>query len=341
MLRTATALESPLSRLALTAGSPLYSLQQRLQPLGQRLAAVRARRWQQLILLLAAIWLVWSLARIVWLLMPWPAPVVAADSAPINVVASGVSANDSAKGGVDVEAMVGWKLFGDAGDSQSQPVVLAEVDADAAQESSLNLQLQGVMSARDPALARALILADGIQKQFAIGEQLPASGRVTLSRVLPDRIIIDNNGRAETVWLYDPSAMTGGVQPVQPVSPPAPGRAIDMRGDAAVTAAAAGYREQLFRDPASLSDVLQVSVERDGGRMIGYRVRPGRDAAQFERFGFKAGDVVTAINGVGLEDPQRALELYNQMRSATDATFTVRRGSEELTVLVSLESATQ
>ncbi len=340
MLRIANLPELPLSRFALPAGSSLYPLQRRLQLLGNRLAAVGMRRWQQLVVVLAALWLLWSLARIVWLLMPWPAPTAAAERAPVNVATTGAGAGSADRSGVDVEAMIGWKLFGDAGASAAQPVAVAAVD-EAAQESALSLQLQGVMSAEDPALARALILADGRQQQFSIGEQLPASGRVTLSRVLPDRIIISNNGRAETIWLYDPAAVRASQSSSAPLQPVSTATAVDLRGDAAVTAAAAGYRERLFSNPGSLSDVLQVSVERDGGRMIGYRVRPGRDAEQFERFGFKPGDVVTAINGVGLEDPQRALELYNQMRSATDATFTVRRGSEELTLLVSLESAPQ
>jgi general secretion pathway protein C len=319
----------PLSRSFLSAGSSLHRLQLQLQSLGRWLAGVGLRRWQQLVLLVAALWLVWNLARIVWLLMPWPVPTLST-AVPVNVAQAG-GAQLSARS-VDIEAMIAWKLFGDAGESAMAPPAVLTAVEEAAQESSLNLKLQGVMSAEEPALARALILADGRQQQFAVGDRLPASGQVTLRRVMPDRIVIDNNGRAETIWLYDdPAAMRA--LPRQSTSM---ARTVDLRGDAEVTAAAAGYREQLFNDPASLSDVLQVSVERDGGRMVGYRVRPGRDTEQFERFGFKPGDVVIAINGVGLEDPQRALELYNQMRSATDATFTVRRGDEELTLVVAL-----
>lgn len=332
MQRLVFALELPLSRPVLPAGSPLHQLQLRLQPLARRLAAVGPRRWQQLLLLFAALWLLLSLARIVWLLMPWPAS-MPSTAVPVNAALAGGAAATPARA-VDIEAMVAWKLFGDAGAIEAQPLVVAAVD-EAAQESALNLRLQGVMSAEEQAQARALILAEGKQQQFSVGDKLPAAGQVVLRRVMPDRVIIDNNGRAETIWLYDPAlTRTSPQQRAQQT----PARTVDLRGDAEVTSAAAGYRERLFSDPASLSDVLQVSVERDGGRMVGYRVRPGRDAEQFERFGFRPGDVVIAINGVGLEDPQRALELYNQMRSATDATFTVRRGDEELTLVVALAS---
>src|SRR5690606_13174393 len=88
--------------------------------------------------------------------------------------------------------------------------------------------------------------------------------------------------------------------------------------------------------PSGLTDVMQLSVAREGDKLIGYRVRPGRDPQQFQQFGFRPDDIITGINGVALDDPQRALELYNLLRSATEASFNVRRGGEELTLMVSL-----
>jgi general secretion pathway protein C len=308
-------------------------LQRQLSPLWQPLAALGERRWQQILLLLALLWLLAALARLVWLLVPAGEAALPL-AAPVNAAPGGGAARTAA---VDIETMAGWHLFGEAGAEPSVSKPAATGIEAQAQASALNLRLQGVMSATDPALARALILAEGRQQQFAIGDALPAGGRVTLAKVLPDRAIIDNNGRYETLWLYDPAAARPLATTAFTASAAEPSGSVDLRGDAEVTAMAQNYRQQLIEDPASLAEVIQVTVARENGRLIGYQVSPGRDAARFQRFGFRPGDVVTAINGIDLADPQRALELYQLIGSATDATFSVRRGSEELTLMVSLQ----
>jgi general secretion pathway protein C len=310
-------------------------LQRQLAPLWQPLAALGERRWRQILLLLALLWLLAAMARLVWLLVPAGGAELPL-AAPANVAPGGAAQMAA----VDIEAMAGWHLFGEAGVAPSTPTptpkpVAAGIEAQA-QASALNLRLQGVMSATDPALARALILADGRQQQFAIGDTLPANGRVTLAKVLPDRAIIDNNGRYEALWLYDPA-----VPPASTTTAPAAAAqsagSVDLRGDDEVTAMAQEYRQRLIESPASLAEVIQVAAAHEDDRLIGYRVSPGPDADRFLRFGFRPGDVITAINGIDLTDPQQALELYGLIGSANDATFDVRRGSEELTLMVSLQ----
>lgn len=305
---------------------------ERLLPLARRLAAVGAPRWRRLLLIVCAAWVLASLARLVWLLLPAAAPVPAA-VAPVNALVE-AGGGRAARTATDIEAMVAWHLFGEVG---AQPkVARPSAIEEQAQDTSLNLQLLGVVSASDPTLARAVILTEGRQQQYAIGEQLPGSGRVLLSKVLIDRVILDNNGRYETLWLYDP-ASTARQPSATPVAPPAPG-SVDLRGDRQVTEMAQGYRERLYQNPASLADVIQVAPASEGGKLIGYRVRPGRDEEQFKRFGFRPDDIVTVINGVTLDDPQRALELYNAIRTAREAAFTVLRGGEAVNLVVSLDN---
>src|SRR5690606_14889205 len=158
-----------------------------------------------------------------------------------------------------------------------------------------------------------ILLQDGRQQQFAIGEQLPASGRVLLSKVLADRAIIDNNGRYETLWLYDQEALARLGRSAGAATAPTRGSNVDLRRDAAATEAASGYREQLYQNPAGLADLIQVTVQQDG-----FRIRPGRDPQAFAAFGLRPDDVVTAVNGVSLNNPEAALNLYNQMRTAQE-----------------------
>lgn len=303
-----------------------------LDPLAVRFAAVPVRRWQVLLMALLGAAMIADLARLVWLAVPARAapPVLVS---PVNVATAAANKNASA---VDIDKMAGWHLFGEVG---AQPhTAAATAVEEQAQDTTLNLQLLGVISASEPTQARAFIMADGRQQQFAIGEQLPGSGKVVLSKVLVDRAIIDNNGHYETLWLYDPNS---GMQQLH--TPTQPGQSaststVDMRGNTGVTQLAQTYRNQLYQNPGSLADVIQVTPASENGKLIGYRINPGRDPAQFVKFGLKPGDVVTMINDVRLDDPQRALELYNLLRSQTEASITVHRGNEDVVLMVSLQN---
>lgn len=309
-----------------------------MQAMAQRLAAVGVQRWKLALMVVLAAWVLANLARLVWLLLPAPAAPAVDPTPPINATSSGTARTDRAA--VDIEAMVGWHLFGEAGAQQSQASAAntAAVE-EQAQETTLNLQLLGLVSASDPTQSLAIIMADGSPQRVEVGKALPGNGRVVLNKVLVDRVIIDNNGRFETLWLYNPeqsSRQSRGAG--TPLSANAPGR-IDLRNDPRVAAAAQGYRQQLYRNPASLSDIVQVAPAHENGKLKGYRVNPGRNAKEFQQFGFKPGDVVTSVNGIGLDDPQRALELYNTIRTAQEATFTVNRGDQNITLTVSLQDA--
>ena len=99
----------------------------------------------------------------------------------------------------------------------------------------------------------------------------------------------------------------------------------------------ARYRDRLYDNPESLADVVLVSAVRDGAELRGYRLSPGRAAAEFTALGFRAGDIVTSINGLSLSDPSNTMRLYQTMRDAQAATFELERGGETLSLSVSLD----
>lgn len=299
-----------------------------LTPLWIRAEALGVQRWRTFAIVLLLAWIISDVARLVWLLIP--ASQSTPMAAPINIA---VDAPRKSADSVDIETLVGWHLYGEVG-AQPRNAAAEEV---AQQDTTLNLQLLGVISASEPAQARAFILIDGKQQQFAIGEQLPGAGKVVLSKVLVDRAIIDNNGRLETLWLYDP-ALNAAQPQANNSNANNVAATVDMRANTQVTALAQNYRQQLYQNPSSLADVIQVAPAMEEGKLVGYRISPGRDPAQFEKFGLKTGDIVTSVNDISLDDPQRAVELYNLIRTARDASISVRRGSEQMTMMISLDA---
>lgn len=282
---------------------------------------------------LIAIWLMASVVRLVWIAIPVP------QVAPKPQVQS--LSGSAATVQVDPVKIQGWHLFGIAGAApatQQTQDRAANVDESAA-ETRLQLVLLGLIEVDVPEKGGAVIQAQGQEELFIVGEKLPVPGNVTLAKVLSDRAIINNNGRFESLMLYDESAPR--TQPVA-AAPAGDEGVIDRRSDQNITRMAADYRQQLLSNPVSLADVIKVSVAKgDDGSVIGYKIRPGRHQKQFTDFGFQSDDIVTAINGVELNNPTKALEVYRMLREAKDATFSVKRGDEDLTLIVGLDASQQ
>lgn len=278
--------------------------------------------------ILIAFWLMASLVRLVWVAVPVPVvsprPIASAQS-------GGVAAAQ-----IDTARIQGWHLFGTAGAQparQQEKAVAGNVDESAA-ETRLQLVLLGVIEVGAPEKGAAVIQAQGKEELFTVGAKLPVAGNVTLAKVLSDRAIINNSGRFESLMLYDETAPRAQSVAAEPASD-----VIDQRSDQSITKMATDYRQQLLANPVSLADVIKVSVAKgDDGSVIGYKIRPGRHQKQFTDFGFQSDDVVTAINGVELNNPTKALEVYRMLREAKDATFSVRRGEEDLTLIVGLDA---
>jgi hypothetical protein len=84
------------------------------------------------------------------------------------------------------------------------------------------------------------------------------------------------------------------------------------------------------RDPAIIDQVMRTvaSYDNAAGKLRGFRAYPGRNRAIFNKLGLKPGDLVTAINGQPLDDPQRAQEVFNTIASSNNVSLTIDRGGQ-------------
>ena len=302
------------------------------QDLGAWLQTLPVRAIKQALCGVLVIWLLYGLAELCWLLLIEPNDQQAL--VPVQLT----TGSKSRAAVVDVAVLQSLHLFGEAG---KQPAAVVEVKTvaegieDQATKTSLDIELKGIVYSEDPELGVAMIVVKGKSDQYHIGDKLPLSPRVELAKVLVDRVIIDNSGRYESLWLFDenekPRVSSNRAKPVDAA------KLNDLRGKKGATDLARDYRSRLYKNPSSLAEVVRISPAQVDGQMVGYRVSPGRDKEQFKAFGFEAGDVVTSINSVSLDDPSKALEVYKMMRTAREASFTVDRGGESIQLMVSLD----
>jgi len=330
------------------SGRVTNSLQGVLHGLAQ---PARARRLRQVLFVLFTLWAVLALSRLVWSLLPAGESSVAADVPVLNPVASrGAAAREDS---LDIDRLVAWHLFGEAG-SAAEIVVEEDVAEIAtardgiekgARETRLDLKLRGIVASTEDGLGYAIIEHKSQQSVYAVEDKLPVAGQVVLVKVMPRQVVLDNGGTYELLVLFDDTQLDAQMssRPARAApagSAPRPSAAagqIDKRTDTDATALAQSYREQLYQNPQSLAEVVSVSAVREDGNLLGYRIGPGKDRAQFEQLGFKPGDLVTGINGITLDDPANTMRLYQVMRSASEAVFELEREDQQLTVSVRLD----
>jgi general secretion pathway protein C len=305
----------------------------------------RAKRLRQLLALLFALWAVIALSRLIWALLPAGDAGLPADAVVINPVNLPVSAVSAER--VDVERLKGWHLFGEADavaagpEAEPEPATSRDGIEKDAPETGLALTLRGVVASSEDGLGYAVIEYQSQQDIYAVEDKLPLPGRVSLAKVMPRQVVLDNAGTYERLELFEESPLDSQLVLQPPPREEAPTPAARSSSDSAAGSASAvarAYRERLYENPQSLADVVTISAVRENGELLGYRLAPGKEKEQFELLGFQAGDLVTGVNGIVLNDPANTLQLYQTMRSASAAVFDLQRGDQSMTISVALDN---
>lgn len=331
---------------------------QRLNQLARRgmdiFKKVPPAAWRFLAALLLVLWLGHSLARLFWLVMPEP------EVSEAQVAANALISDRSSGGGgrVDIAALKQIQVFGRLDEAAlanqgSQAPVSDPGIEDEAVDTQLRLTLQGIVDSNEEGGGRAIIASGSRQAIYGPGDELPEGQNVTLEKVLPLRVILNNNGRYESLWLYQEgefssSRRTSGPVPDTPsrswegdeselTDTPIPEEAVDEPDYEPEARAEVEAEDRVQQVSQSLSDVVSMSIHRENGQIVGYKIRPGRDSAMFDSLGLETGDVVKAVNGTELTSPQKVMELYRNMGDARSASLLIERNGQELSVDIDLE----
>ena len=303
-------------------------------------------------LFLALLWICLSVASLFWYFFPTPS--ISAPETVARPLSSTTAASPAAASGIDVAALQNSNLFGVASSELPPQEVDQEesnfqnIDEENAATTSLSLQLQGIIASSVAEESRAIIADGNSQLLYAIGDDMPQGNRVKLAKILEQRVILDNNGRAESLWLYseeDFKNSPSNQRERQASNGPPPGYdpTRGKAGEAARALTKATQRtvkiDPKSKDaPKSINDVVRFSVYRKEGKMQGYRVRPGRNADLFKQAGLKTGDIVTSVNGIVVDDPRKIRSVYDSLKQAPEAQLEVLRDGAPVNITISLDS---
>lgn len=242
----------------------------------------------------------YQLATLTWTLVPGSVPAVAPAAPQSNGAASTPS--------TDFSVLLDSHLFGEAADVPA-PAPTAVLDAP---ETTLSLTLKGILSREGDPNGGAIISTNrGEDRAYRVGQTIEGADGSTLHSVYADRVLLDRGGRLETLRLpkeLTTSSATFTAAPLPQAAPPG-----------------GSLRETISQNAARLTDIISVAPHLQEGQVVGFRVRPGRDRASFERLGLMANDIVTDINGVTLDDQSQGLQVFASLGESTQANVTVLR----------------
>jgi len=290
----------------------------------QRYDRLPITRLNQLGATIFVVLLAWLASQLTWALMPV--------QSATHTVTSNTNQARPATNQAQLEQVVAAHLFGDyQAKVKDKPV--AQVVTTDAPKTNLNLKLTGlVASPKDPAKGAAVIQSNGVELGYSIDEQIDGSPAV-LKQVLEDRVLIDVNGRVETLMLdgveYQKLSAAnapiddGGLQEFVPDSAESVGPEPDPR-------------REIMAQPTKLFDYINISPRQRDGKMYGYALTPKRDPAIFNRFGLKPNDVAIEINGIRLDEMQKAYGVMAELRQASQASIKVERDGEIRDIVISL-----
>lgn len=188
-----------------------------------------------------------------------------------------------------------------------------------APETRLRLTLEGVMVAERPENSGAIVTSGGnTTAHYRVGEILP--GNAELVEVEPERILIRRQGALESLS-FDEDNAGPALASMETASEPSSDDFFDQA------------QERLANEGANALLAFGLQPVEDGGSQ-GY-VFDGSNA-MLRAINLREGDVVTAVNGHSLGDPEQDRQLLETLRSEPQLQVEVERDGARFTVTYAL-----
>ncbi|USD65189.1 type II secretion system protein GspC [Vibrio sp. SCSIO 43136] len=255
----------------------------------------------------------WLAGQVIWGVLDTSAgPQRWSPSAVVVANGQAVTSDDS------VATLLNGHLFGRYSEKQVvKPVTPTVVDAP---KTRLNLNLVGVVASSDPSRSLAIIANRGKQDTYGLEEPIEGT-RASLKAVFADRVIIENQGKDETLMLQgiEYSKLSQQVATQSPTSNIA---ASFNRNELDK------IREQITQNPQSVMKYIRLSQVREGSELKGYRVSPGAERELFDAVGLQDGDIAKQLNGADLTDPAAMGQIWQSMNDLTELNLTVERNGQ-------------
>lgn len=222
-----------------------------------------------------------------------------------------------------------------------------------------NISLLGVITLSPKV---AIIAVNNQEKVYRIGDTLKPSS-AELVGIEAESITLKYNGRKQTIKLRKPhqlaanttqtmgNNLSGGVMSVPSAMtntadiPPETGLPptdipSDLQAQNANTAAApnvalAQFQKEVLANPNKFMDLIAPpSPVMKDGKMLGFRIMPGKNITLFNQTGLQPGDIVTKINGTSMNSPGAGFQALQGSMNSSEVNLEVDRGGQSTPISI-------
>ena len=224
-----------------------------------------------------------------------------------------------------------------------EPVASATTAVAEPQKTTLPLQVLAVNYVAPPwgFEHASAVLRDTETKRvgaFRPGEKVRGA---TITGIDETRVHLDNVGKPEFIDLLEPEANPAAAAPAAAAAAAAtpPGgdaftqeldRGIKKTGDNTYEIQRATL-ESVLGNMSLLARSARIVPEMRDGKAAGFRLYSVRPDGPFAKIGMQNGDVLSAINGLEITSPEKALEVYAKLKSASHLSLGLERNGQRLT----------
>jgi general secretion pathway protein C len=209
------------------------------------------------------------------------------------------------------------------------------------QRTSMNVKLLAIMFAPPPADPRwsIAIIRDNDDKStgpYSIGSKLRDA---TISDIDDAKVYLDfGGGRIEFIDLLDrpvpaPSAPVAVAGPAAEADPLAQALKTGLKktGEHSYEVQRSTV-DSLLGNMGALAKGARIVPETKDGKAAGFRLFSIRPEGPFAAIGLQNGDVISAINGLDMSSPDKALEVYTKLKTANHLSVAVERNGQKVTM---------
>jgi len=206
------------------------------------------------------------------------------------------------------------------------------------QRTSLPLKLLAVMYApTDPKWSMAII-RDNDDKStgpYGVGSHIRDA---TVDLIEETRAYLDfGGGRREYLELLDQPA-TPAAAPVAAAPAPGPKDPLAEALDKGIKKTGPNSYEvqhstldALLGNMGALSKAARIIPEMKDGKSAGFRLLSIKPDGPFGKIGLQNGDIISAINGLEMTSPDKALEVYTKLKTANHLSVGLERNGQKIT----------
>jgi general secretion pathway protein C len=221
---------------------------------------------------------------------------------------------------------------------EAAPVVDQAALDDAPVKATIQATLLGTVAG--PAkYAFAIVSASGKNEVVRIGERIANAAEVL--EIHRGRIVIMNNGRKEELSMYDEKPLPGNAdlasrpESRMPVAMPSetnasPEVSVRQTSDNTFEIDQTEF-EQMTTNLGPLLTQARVVPHFEAGAINGYKIFAIKPDSLYMKIGLENGDVIQSINGIKVDSPEKALQMFQSLRTERNFNINLSRNGSPLT----------